>query len=98
MNLTEEHREVNLAPVKWDYLLGLPASYNQRSDWPLLIFLHGRGERGDFSSIRDKCIPEQIRSGREDRFVVLAPMCPADTSWPLLSDSSTPSCVACWQP
>ena len=29
------------------YLLYLPKDYNQKDSWPVLLFLHGSGERGD---------------------------------------------------
>ena len=34
--------------LKLDYLLYLPADYNRQTDkkWPLILFLHGSGERG----------------------------------------------------
>ncbi|MDY0357121.1 MAG: hypothetical protein RBR19_14660, partial [Sedimentisphaerales bacterium] len=34
--------------VECDYLLSLPAGYGEKDQrWPLLMFLHGAGERGD---------------------------------------------------
>ncbi|MEO0414570.1 MAG: hypothetical protein AAF226_06430, partial [Verrucomicrobiota bacterium] len=30
-----------------DYLLYLPDEYEEKKHWPLLVFLHGSGERGD---------------------------------------------------
>lgn len=36
------------APEKYEYLLYLPEGYaEQEASWPLLLFLHGAGERGD---------------------------------------------------
>ena len=29
-----------------DYLLYLPKDYAEKDSWPLLLFLHGAGERG----------------------------------------------------
>mgnify|MGYP002412426255 FL=1 len=33
--------------VTMDYLLYLPKDYAQKDSWPLMLFLHGAGERGD---------------------------------------------------
>ena len=34
--------------VKMNYLLYLPPGYNESGqEWPLMMFLHGSGERGD---------------------------------------------------
>ena len=34
-------------PVKMNYQIYLPDGYQQQEKWPLLLFLHGAGERGD---------------------------------------------------
>ena len=40
-------REITVT-VKLDYLLYLPPDYDAgKKAWPLLVFLHGSGERGD---------------------------------------------------
>jgi hypothetical protein len=33
--------------VEMDYLLYLPKDYDNQESWPLVLFLHGAGERGD---------------------------------------------------
>ena len=33
--------------VEMRYLLYLPKDYDKQESWPLLLFLHGAGERGD---------------------------------------------------
>jgi len=33
-------------PVKMKYLLYLPENYDEKEKWPLVLFLHGAGERG----------------------------------------------------
>lgn len=52
---------------------------------PLLIYLHGAGERGDTPDKLDHImrhgIPKLISEGREIPAVVLCPQCPTDAVW-----------------
>lgn len=64
------------------YRIILPDNYNQSTSYPLLLFLHGAGERGDDNQ-------SQFYNGRKmllesDRLrdvIVIAPQCPADGYW-----------------
>ena len=41
-----------------DYLLYLPPEYDAKVKWPLVVFLHGAGERGeDLEQVRRAGIP-----------------------------------------
>jgi len=66
-----------------DYLLFLPASYgNEKKDWPLILFLHGAGERGDNLDLVKKHGPPKIVEKQEDfPFIVVSPQCPKDQWW-----------------
>lgn len=51
-------------------------------DLPLLVYLHGAGERGTvYDHIYRHGVPELIAGGREIPAVVLCPQCPADRVW-----------------
>ena len=39
-------QEVIRVPAKGKYLLYVPESYAKKKSWPLILFLHGSGERG----------------------------------------------------
>lgn len=67
----------------FDYLLSLPAGYAaSRRRWPLLIFLHGRGERGqDLNLVKVHGPPKLIAEGREFPFIVVSPQCPSREYW-----------------
>ncbi len=70
--------------VRSRYLLYLPDGYGDDPDatWPLLLFLHGAGERGDdLSILRGYGPPRQMEAGDDLPFVVVAPQCPADEHW-----------------
>lgn len=66
----------------------LPAGYDENSDrkWPLILFLHGVGERGyEFDkavkSITSHSIPHIAMTDKNFQFVVVSPLCPSGTSW-----------------
>ncbi|MEK6262298.1 MAG: prolyl oligopeptidase family serine peptidase [Planctomycetota bacterium] len=69
--------------TKLDYLLYLPENYgkaNERS--PLLLFLHGAGERGsDLSLVKIHGPPKLIDQGQHFPFVVVSPQCPEKQGW-----------------
>ena len=57
------------------YLLYLPPAYNgSEENWPLLLFLHGAGERGvDLGQVKVHGPPKMIAQGRDFPFVVISP-------------------------
>lgn len=64
------------------YLLYLPKGYAQDSTqrWPLLLFLHGSGERGDdLEKVKKHGPPKLIAQGREYPFIVVSPQ--ASQGW-----------------
>jgi predicted peptidase len=75
--------------VSLQYLLYLPPDY-QRSEnnWPLVISLHGAGERGtDLERVENNGIPKMIAQGTEFPFIVLAPQCSEQSVWPIEPDA-----------
>ncbi|MEM8954654.1 MAG: prolyl oligopeptidase family serine peptidase [Verrucomicrobiota bacterium] len=67
-----------------DYLLYLPDDYkhNSHKKYPLLLFLHGAGERGaDVDKVRAHGPPKLIDQGKSFPFIVASPQCPADSWW-----------------
>jgi predicted peptidase len=70
--------------VSANYLLYLPPGYRQsRTRWPLLMFLHGAGERGVDLGIVARHGPPRLvsREGRMFPFVMVSPQCPGDGWW-----------------
>jgi len=68
--------------IKLNYLLYLPKDYQQKSSWPLLLFLHGAGERGDsLELVKKHGPPKLIEAGQEFPFIVVSPQCPKDQWW-----------------
>ena len=59
-----------------------PAGTTGAKKWPLLMFLHGSGERGDDLELVKKWGPPKLVEGDPDfPFVLLSPQCPADQRW-----------------
>jgi predicted peptidase len=66
------------------FLLALPDDYekNATQKWPLVLFLHGSGERGDDLEIVKKHGPPKLVSeGKSFPFVVVSPQCEKDSRW-----------------
>ncbi|MFC1758265.1 prolyl oligopeptidase family serine peptidase [Planctomycetota bacterium] len=63
------------------YLLYLPKDYDQQAKHPVLLFLHGAGERGaDLSSVKVHGPPKLIEQGKSFPFIVVSPQC-EDGEW-----------------
>jgi predicted peptidase len=74
-------------PVKLDYLLYVPADYGKdpAKKWPVILFLHGAGERGtDVSKVKlhgpPKLVEKEAASPAKD-FIVISPQCPPEQRW-----------------
>ena len=76
------HREVK-QNYDINYLLYLPEEYSVTSEkYPLVLFLHGSGERGrDISIVKRNGPPMLVEQGRKFSFILISPQCPERTSW-----------------
>lgn len=77
--------------VTHKYWLYLPEGYASDKDaqaddaparWPLLVFLHGAGERGDdLDQVKTHGPPKLIAAGQQFPMIVVAPQCARGSSW-----------------
>jgi predicted peptidase len=71
--------------VAGDYLIYLPPNYKPRGRdrFPLMLFLHGFGERGDdLEKLKVHGPFKEIAAGRDFPFIIVAPQMPeSQTTW-----------------
>jgi predicted peptidase len=68
--------------VTLDYLLYLPEDYEQREAWPLMLFLHGAGERGDdLELVKRHGPPKLVETNEGFPFILVSPQCKPDRWW-----------------
>lgn len=64
------------------YVVMKPSNWNAKKKYPLLVFLHGAGERGDDNQNQLKWGREWMEKAvTEFQAVVVAPQCPGDCRW-----------------
>src|SRR5664280_1296164 len=68
-----------------NYLLCLPKAYGESDDsklWPLILYLHGAGERGtNLSIVASHGPPKLVAAGQALPFILVAPQCPFQQRW-----------------
>ena len=71
-----------------DYLIALPKGYEKDGDAvPVLLFLHGAGERGsNLKQLKKHGPPKMIEKGHDFGAIVVSPQCPKDTWWTAHTD------------
>ena len=72
------------ATVDVSYLLFLPRGYDAKADkrWPLILFLHGSGERGtNVWKVATHGPPKIVTAQPEFPFIVVSPQCPEHQVW-----------------
>lgn len=66
----------------YSYLLHLPEGHSGEPGWPLLLFLHGVGERGDdLEKVKAQGLPRVIEEGADLPFVAVSPQCGSGRYW-----------------
>lgn len=71
-------------PVELRYLLFLPDGYKEDQDkrWPLMLFLHGSGERGtNLARVAVHGPPKIVKTKKDFPFILVSPQCPNGTTW-----------------
>lgn len=84
-NQTAQSAEITFTKtVNLKYLLFLPKGYEEEKNkkWPLMVFLHGAGERGTNLAKVAAHGPARVVTNRVDfPFIVISPQCPTGQVW-----------------
>jgi predicted peptidase len=67
-----------------EYLLFLPAGYEneKEKEWPLMLFLHGAGERGtNLTKVTVHGPPKIVKERADFPFILVSPQCPPGQTW-----------------
>ena len=75
---------VPTASGKIEYLVYLPKDYSSNSNqtWPLILFLHGSGERGtNISRVTIHGPAKLVQQGRDFPFIIVSPQCSPAERW-----------------
>ncbi|MFO0442383.1 MAG: prolyl oligopeptidase family serine peptidase [bacterium] len=70
--------------VSYSYLLSKPEGYeaDTKQKWPLVVFLHGSGERGnDLEELKKHGPPKLIAAGQKFPAVIASLQCPSGALW-----------------
>ena len=66
------------------YLLYLPKEHDAKKDqkFPVVLFLHGSGERGsDINKVKVHGPPKLVEKGKDLPFIIISPQCPEKQWW-----------------
>lgn len=94
MDMSAQVTNATLIPERFDwqatqsgelaYLVYRPKNYSATNGqrWPLMLFLHGAGERGsDLQRVAKHGPLKRVKEGREFPFIIVAPQCPEKQLW-----------------
>lgn len=79
-----QHPQQPVAANGYPYQLFLPSGYSATRDrqWPLILFLHGSGERGsDIEKVKVHGPPKVADRQPDFPFITVSPLLPADEDW-----------------
>lgn len=70
--------------IKLKYLIHLPQQYDESNieKWPVILFLHGIGERGEnLELVKKHGIPLITEQNKNFPFITISPQCPIENFW-----------------
>ena len=82
--LAQHFRFKKTQSAELDYLLFLPKEYDAKAEkrWPMILFLHGAGERG--TNVWQAAVhgpPKNVATHPDFPFILVSPQCPEHQVW-----------------
>ena len=78
-------KELVTLTTQLGYILTSPSNINDNEKYPLIVFLHGAGERGeDLEKLKCYCVPKlfcQNQDYHDLKVFTLSPQCPQEKTW-----------------
>jgi len=76
-------RAVTIGATQYHYRVFAPKGWSKKKKWPVVLFLHGAGERGDDNTAQTRVGigPAILREQSSFPFVVVLPQCPTNRWW-----------------
>lgn len=78
-------KKIGLESAELNYILTCPDDVRDGEKLPLIVFLHGAGERGDdINAVKVYCVPKLFTNNPSYhglRAYTLSPQCPHNTTW-----------------
>ena len=87
MQTIQKFKKDIIKEVEISYLLSLPKAYKATEErkWPLIMFFHGMGERGnDVEKLKDQGIPK-LADHKDFPFIIVSPQCAIGSDWHMLT-------------
>jgi predicted peptidase len=84
MQTAEQFQFKQTLSAKVNYLLFLPKGYSAKAErrWPLILFLHGAGERGtDIWKVATHGPAKNVNGETDFPFIIVSPQCPEHQVW-----------------
>ncbi len=77
------NRTVTIGKTTFRYQVYVPANWNKNQKWPILLFLHGAGERGEDGFMQTDTGIGMAMRRKNERFpaIVVMPQCRKDSWW-----------------
>jgi len=77
-----QHPQESIETGGYRYQLFIPENAQNAQTWPLMIFLHGSGERGDdIARVKVHGPPKQADRDPNFPFILISPLLPAEEDW-----------------
>ena len=77
-----QHPQQSVEEGGYSYQLFVPRTFDPEARWPLMIFLHGSGERGaDIAKVKVHGPPKHADLDPDFPFILVSPLLPAEEDW-----------------